>query len=114
MREHFDPEWYAKVKDNTPNLSPESKAKIEARQSKEAERKAAMNRLAQTEDGRLFFKWLMTELGFKQSIMTMKQNGDAATDIMLCKEAQRNIWDHLRKDFNVDVRNKIEEDTDAS
>jgi HJR/Mrr/RecB family endonuclease len=114
MREHFDPDWKAKVLGQTQKQSPVTKAKLDKMQEKEDFIKGAMNRIADTPDGLFYFRWLMKELGFKESTMTMKQTGDAAKDIILCKEAQRNIWQHLRKKFTVQVRNRIEEDTDES
>jgi len=111
---HFDPEWRDKVKEQTRSLSPEALKKIEDQKAQAAEIKSLFVRVAETPDGQALFRHLCKFLGYKQSTLTLKSNGETAFDLMVMKETQRNVWIELRKNFPLHLRNLIEEDTDVS
>jgi hypothetical protein len=86
----------------------EENAKESERKKKEyEERKAAINRVFTTVDGKVLGKWLLEQCGFFQSNIVVT-NGDISLSLTMYNEARRNIYLELRKFFDSDTLIKLE------
>lgn len=107
-RGHFDPEYQRIIHEN----KSKKETMYQEQQVKDrASRMEAIERLANTEDGSLFFKWLCTHLSFKGSILAMTHTGVIDKEALIFNEARRLIWIDINKQMSIGTRNKIEEDS---
>lgn len=105
-RGHFDLN-YKKVLDENKNTKLQDH--LQKKTHEEIQLRESLNRIARCEDGIIFLRWLMNQLGYKESFLPMA-NGKVDLTLSIFKETKRVIWSDIRNLMSVPVRNTIEED----
>lgn len=72
--------------------------------------KADFAKVAATESGQRVLRWLAHFLGFKQSSLTMSENGELLIQAIVHNEARRNVWLDIRKLIPIKALNEIEKE----
>lgn len=103
---HFDATYETILQENR---KPKETAHMAQLGHESQKRLDALNRIALTEDGYVFLRWLCDHLSYKGSILAMT-NGQVDTQALLFNEARRIVWQDIRNQLSIVNRNRLEED----